>query len=97
MWMEERVGKRINHERIDEALALDPDVVVTACPYCRVMLGDAVRDRQSQGSARADVVVIDVAEVLLRSVRGPGPGPAQPDPAPAPSAPTPAPSAPTPA
>jgi Fe-S oxidoreductase len=73
MWMEERVGKRINHERIDEALALDPDVVVTACPYCRVMLGDAVRDRQSQGSARADVVVIDVAEVLLRSVRGPGP------------------------
>jgi Fe-S oxidoreductase len=72
MWMEERVGKRINHERIDEALALDPDVVVTACPYCRVMLGDAVRDRQSQGSARADVVVIDVAEVLLRSVRGPG-------------------------
>jgi Fe-S oxidoreductase len=72
MWMEERTGKRINHERIDEALALDPDVVVTACPYCRVMLGDAVKDRQSSGSARSDVEVIDVAEVLLRSVRGPG-------------------------
>jgi Fe-S oxidoreductase len=71
MWMEERVGKRINHERIDEALALDPDLVVTACPYCRVMLGDAVRDRQSSGAARHDVEVIDVAEVLLRSVRGP--------------------------
>lgn len=70
MWMEERVGKRINHERIDEALATDPDVVVTACPYCRVMLGDAVKDRQSGGTARDDVVVIDVAEVLLRSVRG---------------------------
>ena len=70
MWMEERVGKRINHERIDEALALDPDVVVTACPYCRVMLGDAVKDKQSTGTARSDVVVIDVAEVLLRSVRG---------------------------
>ncbi|MDQ1486754.1 MAG: hypothetical protein QOJ62_2447 [Actinomycetota bacterium] len=73
MWMEERTGKRINHERIDEALSLDPDVVVTACPYCRVMLGDAVKDRQSSGAARADVEVIDVAEVLLRSVRGPGP------------------------
>jgi Fe-S oxidoreductase len=70
MWMEERVGKRINHERIDEALSLDPDVVATACPYCRVMLGDAVKDRQSSGAAREDVVVIDVAEVLLRSVRG---------------------------
>ncbi len=69
MWMEERVGKRINHERIDEALSLDPDVVATACPYCRVMLGDAVKDRQASGSARDDVVVIDVAEVLLRSVR----------------------------
>jgi Fe-S oxidoreductase len=78
MWMEERTGKRINHERIDEALALDPDVVATACPYCRVMLGDAVKDRQSDGSARADVEVIDVAEVLLRSVRGPGRAPSQP-------------------
>jgi Fe-S oxidoreductase len=71
MWMEERVGKRINHERVDEALALDPDAVATACPYCRVMLGDAVKDRQSAGAARGDVVVIDVAEVLLRSVRQP--------------------------
>jgi Fe-S oxidoreductase len=73
MWMEESIGKRINHERIDEALALDPDAVITACPYCRVMLGDAVNDRQSAGQARAGVTVIDVAEVLLRSVRGPGP------------------------
>jgi Fe-S oxidoreductase len=73
MWMEERTGKRINHERIDEALALDPDAVVTACPYCRVMLGDAVNDRQAAGQARQGVTVIDVAEVLLRSVRGPGP------------------------
>jgi Fe-S oxidoreductase len=70
MWMEERVGKRINHERIDEALTLDPDIVATACPYCRVMLGDAVKDRQSDGTARGDVEVIDVAEILLRSVRG---------------------------
>lgn len=69
MWMEERTGKRINHERIDEALSLDPDVVATACPYCRVMLGDAVKDRQASGAARENVVVIDVAEVLLRSVR----------------------------
>jgi Fe-S oxidoreductase len=74
MWMEERTGKRINHERIDEALALDPDAVATACPYCLMMLGDAVRDRQSEGAARADVEVIDVAQLLLRSVRGPGPG-----------------------
>ena len=32
MWMEERIGKRINTERIEEALALDPDTISTACP-----------------------------------------------------------------
>ena len=90
--MEERVGKRINHERIDEALAVDPDAVVTACPYCRVMLGDAVKDRQADGTARAGVEVIDVAEVLLRSVRGEGSAPpALGPPSPAPPAAPPAP------
>src|SRR4029077_15272981 len=42
MWMEERIGKRINTERIEKALALNPDTISTACPYCLVMLGDAV-------------------------------------------------------
>ena len=48
MWLEERTGKRINEERIDEALALDPDTVSTACPYCMVMLGDAIDAKKSR-------------------------------------------------
>jgi Fe-S oxidoreductase len=32
MWMEEKIGKRINEERTEEALALDPDVISTAWP-----------------------------------------------------------------
>jgi hypothetical protein len=35
------------------------------------MLGDAVNDRQAAGTAREGVVVIDVAEVLLRSINRP--------------------------
>jgi Fe-S oxidoreductase len=69
MWMEERIGKRINVERVDEALSLDPDVVSTACPFCLVMLGDAVASKQSAGEARADVEVVDVAQLLVRSLR----------------------------
>jgi Fe-S oxidoreductase len=69
MWMEERIGKRINVERVDEALSLDPDLVSTACPFCLVMLSDAVAAKQSAGEAREDVEVVDVAQLLARSLR----------------------------
>ncbi len=69
MWMEERTGKRINTERIDEALTTSPDTVSTACPYCLVMLGDAVSAKQAAGEARDTLEVVDVATVLARSVR----------------------------
>jgi heterodisulfide reductase subunit B len=67
--MEETVGKRINIERIDEALATKPDVVSTACPYCMVMLDDAVKDKVQAGEASEDVRVMDVSQILLRSMR----------------------------
>ncbi len=69
MWMEERIGKRINTERVDEALSLDPDVVSTACPFCLVMLSDSVTGKKQAGEAREGVEVVDVAQLLLRSVR----------------------------
>ncbi|HLI36401.1 MAG TPA: (Fe-S)-binding protein, partial [Streptosporangiaceae bacterium] len=69
MWLEERIGKRINEERIDEALALDPDTVSTACPYCLVMLGDAVNAKKAAGQAKPGLEVVDVAQLLARSVR----------------------------
>jgi Fe-S oxidoreductase len=71
MWMEERIGKRVNVERVDEALSLNPDVVSTACPYCMVMLSDAVVAKQQDGSAREDVQVLDVAQMLLKSLATP--------------------------
>jgi Fe-S oxidoreductase len=73
MWMEERIGKRVNVERIDEALSLDPDMVSTACPYCMVMLSDAVVAKQQDGTAREGVQVLDVAQILQRSLSAPAP------------------------
>jgi Fe-S oxidoreductase len=68
MWMEERIGKRINIERIEEALALSPDTISTACPYCLVMLGDAISAKKGSGEAKETLEVVDVAQLLARSV-----------------------------
>ena len=76
MWMEERIGKRINTERIEEALALSPDTISTACPYCLVMLGDAVSAKKASGEAKETLEVVDVAQLLARSVTPAGARPA---------------------
>lgn len=70
MWMEERIGKRINTERVDEALTTNPDTVSTACPFCQVMLGDAINEKKSAGEAKESLDVVDVSQLLLRSVNG---------------------------
>ncbi|MBW8821716.1 MAG: (Fe-S)-binding protein, partial [Streptomyces sp.] len=72
MWMEERIGKRINNERVDEALSVNPDIVSTACPFCLVMLTDSVNGKKNDGKAKESIQVVDVAQLLLDSVRTPG-------------------------
>jgi Fe-S oxidoreductase len=69
MWLEERTGTRINDTRAEEALATGADVIATACPYCNVMLGDAVNAKKTTGQARPNVEVIDVAQLLVRSTK----------------------------
>ena len=68
MWMEEKIGKHINVERTDEALGLDPDLISTACPFCMVMLSDAVTAKQQTGEAKDGVQVLDVSQILARSL-----------------------------
>ncbi|MCZ7417820.1 MULTISPECIES: (Fe-S)-binding protein [unclassified Streptomyces] len=71
MWMEERIGKRINNERVDEALSLNPDIVSTACPFCLVMLTDSVNGKKNEGQAQETIQVVDVSQLLLESVKTP--------------------------
>ena len=63
MWMEEKIGTRINLNRVDEAIDTGAQEVAVACPFCRIMVGDGMVARQS------DVEVLDVAQILLRNVK----------------------------
>ena len=63
MWMEEKIGSRINLNRVDEAIATGAQEVAGACPFCRVMVSDGMGARDSS------VEVLDVAQIMLRSVK----------------------------
>ena len=66
MWMEEKIGTRINLNRVDEAIATGAEEVAVGCPFCRVMVSDGMVARESS------VEVLDVAQALLRSVKPQG-------------------------
>lgn len=69
MWMEEKLGERINLNRTKEAVATGADRIAIGCPFCRVMMTDGLTAEQSDGNAREEVEVVDVANMLLAAVR----------------------------
>jgi Fe-S oxidoreductase len=76
MWMEETIGERINDNRTAEAVQTGADRIAVGCPFCRVMLTDGLLSLQAGGTAREEVQVQDVAELLLTAVkRAPGQAP----------------------
>jgi Fe-S oxidoreductase len=75
MWMEEKLGTRINTNRTEEALATGATAIAVGCPFCRVMLSDGLTQKQSETGTHQDVQVIDVAQMLLTAIRHPDPTP----------------------
>jgi Fe-S oxidoreductase len=73
MWMEEKLGTRINENRTTEALTVidgaASGAIATGCPFCRIMLSDGLTAQQAAGTAKESVEVLDVAQLLLESVR----------------------------
>jgi Fe-S oxidoreductase len=66
VWMEERIGKRVNMERTEEAISTGAGTVGVACPYCLIMLDDGAK-------AKHDAVrVEDVAQVVARATGADG-------------------------
>jgi hypothetical protein len=67
MWMEEHIGKRVNHERVEEAPDTGTSKIATGCPFCRVMMTDGVNDVAAANDV-PKAEVLDVAQLLLGSL-----------------------------
>jgi Fe-S oxidoreductase len=64
MWMEEKIGTRINHKRLEDIQqTTSATIVATACPFCLTMLSDAAKEKNA-----ADLETKDIAEILMASV-----------------------------
>jgi len=71
MWMEEKVGQRVNHRRIDQLRAAQADAtkVASGCPFCLIMLEEGVGAK----GLREQVTPVDVLELVHdRLIRPPG-------------------------
>ncbi|MEH7083726.1 (Fe-S)-binding protein, partial [Neobacillus drentensis] len=64
MWLEETQGKRINIERTEQALRLNPTVIGSNCPYCLTMLSDGTKAKEVE----EQVKTLDIAEIVERSL-----------------------------
>jgi Fe-S oxidoreductase len=64
MWMEEKLGERINQVRMKEIAAMGTDKVGVSCPFCMVMIGNAKEELQQGPPA------FDVLELARASMRG---------------------------
>jgi Fe-S oxidoreductase len=69
MWMEEKIGKRVNTERTEEAIGTGAQTIAIGCPFCRVMLSDGVAEVQSDVEREEQVQVVDVAQLLLKAAK----------------------------
>lgn len=64
MWMEEALGRRINHLRVEQISSTNASVVVTACPYCLTMLEDGIKEKGMENL----MSVFDLTEILEKAL-----------------------------
>jgi Fe-S oxidoreductase len=69
MWLEEHIGKRINVERTEHALAVKPDRVAVACPFCLIMFDEGLKAKEAQEYCKA----LDVSEIVAQCIEEPKP------------------------
>lgn len=64
MWMDEKIGKRMNIQRLEDALVPEAEWIATACPFCVTMFTDAIKDKNME----EDLKVWDIAELVAQAL-----------------------------
>jgi Fe-S oxidoreductase len=70
MWMEEKVGQRVNHRRVEQILAAgdakgeQPAKVASGCPFCLIMLDEGVGAKGIQEQLKP----VDVLELVAARI-----------------------------
>jgi Fe-S oxidoreductase len=77
MWMEEE-QPRVNHKRVDQAVATQASKVATACPFCLSMFDEGIATRQVGDRIAVDDVAVYVARSLKHADTTPTSAPAAP-------------------
>ena len=67
MWMEEKIGRRINIVRVEQALPHRPRVIATACPYCATMMSDGLK---ALGPSN-EIETRDIAQLVAEALEEP--------------------------
>jgi Fe-S oxidoreductase len=63
-WMEERIGKRINQTRVNEALETGAEVLAAACPFCITMFDDGIKGVEAEDKMEIE----DISEIVIRAI-----------------------------
>ncbi|MFN8091334.1 MAG: heterodisulfide reductase-related iron-sulfur binding cluster [Vicinamibacteria bacterium] len=66
VFLEETIGKRVNVERTEQAMATGAGTIAVGCPFCMTMITDGTKAKDAENAVR----VRDVAELVADRLKG---------------------------
>lgn len=66
MYMEEKIGTRVNQLRVTQAMETKPDAIAVSCPFCLTMIKDGLNEKGIEG-----VQTLDIAELVADAIEEP--------------------------
>ncbi|MBI3800469.1 MAG: 4Fe-4S dicluster domain-containing protein [Deltaproteobacteria bacterium] len=66
VWKEEKEGSRINYKRVEQLMEANPETIAVGCPFCMIMMDDAVKGKNLDETVQVKDLVEIIAESLER-------------------------------